>query len=538
MGKTVEHFDVVQIGYGPVGQALAALLGAQGWKVGVFERHNALYRFPRAGHFDHEVARILQGIGALEEIIDKVVVVEAYSWFNQHRELLLNFKSEGLAISGWSNGYMFYQPYLEAALNNAVAKNGSALVEFGWQAVGLYQHSDYVEIALRPFSHDSGANDSEGEPRLVRARYVVAADGANSFARNALGITLEDFGFKEQWLVLDLRLKQPIDPSSQEVRTAGSYQVCDPARPMMTAMLSAEVKRFGFMRMPRDPDGYLEKPETAWSLIRPWATPDTADLIRNVVYQFRSAMARQWRMDRVILAGDAVHLMPPFMGQGMCAGIRDAANLAWKLDLVLGGCVHESLLATYETERRPHVKAYIDLSVHVGKISCTTDVAEAAVRDATLMAGGMAPPPTPPCLEEGALQGGRAGARPIGSLGPQGHICVGNRCGLADDVLGHGRWQLISRRDPRGVLSAFSRTFAEELDIACLWFGDGGAEDLNGAYKKWFDQHDIEAVLVRPDFYIFGVAKSAAHVNGLMRELWDRIGWKDSVVDHAVARRS
>jgi 2-polyprenyl-6-methoxyphenol hydroxylase-like FAD-dependent oxidoreductase len=536
LDETVEHYDVVQIGYGPVGQALAAMLGASDWKIGVFERQEGLFGLPRAGHFDHEVARIFQGIGVLEDVLPELVAIESYAWFNQHRERLLTFNSEGNAVSGWPSSFMFHQPYVERALHNAVVRTGNVSVHFGWQAVEVLQQSDHVEVKLRPYGRSADAS-ARSECRVVRARYLVAADGARSFTRNALGIEVEDLGFREEWLVIDLRLNQPLDTTTKDIKTNGSYQICDPARPMMSAVLGAEFKRFGFMRMPGDPDGYLEKPETVWNLIRPFVTPDEAELIRSVVYEFRSILARQWRKGRVMLAGDAVHLMPPFMGQGMCAGVRDAANLAWKLDLVLRGRASDTLLDSYQIERRPHVRAYIDLSVHVGKISCTTDPTEAAARDATLKAGGMAPPPPPPRLEQGILQDGRMGDWSVGSLGPQARIRVDDRLGLGDDILGHRRWQLISKRDPNSALSEATRAFLDDLNVAYIWFGSGGAEDVDGVYAKWFADNKLEAAIVRPDFYVFGVAKSVEEIESLVLELRGRIAWKRAT-EHHPRRRS
>lgn len=519
-----EMYDVIQIGYGPVGQTLASLLGQRGWNIAVFERHKRLYGLPRAGHFDHEIARIFQGIGAVDAFIDKAVAIEAYTWFNRDRQKLLSFETEGTAISGWHSGYMFYQPYVEAALDSAVAKHNNVAVNFGWQAVALRQHKDFVEVTLTRYEKD-GAHGSEPETRTVRTRYVVAADGANSATRQSLGIQLEDLGFQEQWLVVDVRLKTPLDVNAAEIRKNGSYQICDPARPMMSTMLSAEHKRFGFMRMPTDSDGHLEDPETVWSLIRPWVTPDTADMIRSVVYQFRSTLACEWRKDRVLLAGDAVHLMPPFLGQGMCSGIRDVANLAWKLDLVLAAKVDDAILDSYQIERSPHVRAHIARSVHVGKISCTTDTAQAAARDAALLAGEMPPPPAPLVLEQGLLQSGRNSSDPIGSLGPQARIRLGQRTSLADNILGHGRWQLLCRKDPRSSLSMTTQNIIDDLNIACVWFGDGGAEDLEGVYKNWFNRYDIEAALVRPDFYVYGVAKTLSDIDALFIELRTSAAW-------------
>lgn len=519
-----EMYDVIQIGYGPVGQTLASLLGQRGWNIAVFERHKRLYGLPRAGHFDHEIARIFQGIGAVDAFIDKAVAIEAYTWFNRDRQKLLSFETEGTAISGWHSGYMFYQPYVEAALDSAVAKHNNVAVNFGWQAVALRQHKDFVEVTLTRYEKD-GAHGSEPETRTVRTRYVVAADGANSATRQSLGIQLEDLGFQEQWLVVDVRLKTPLDVNAAEIRKNGSYQICDPARPMMSTMLSAEHKRFGFMRMPTDSDGHLEDPETVWSLIRPWVTPDTADMIRSVVYQFRSTLACEWRKDRVLLAGDAVHLMPPFLGQGMCSGIRDVANLAWKLDLVLAAKVDDAILDSYQIERSPHVRAHIARSVHVGKISCTADTAQAAARDAALLAGEMPPPPAPLVLEQGLLQSGRNSSDPIGSLGPQARIRLGQRTSLADNILGHGRWQLLCRKDPRSSLSMTTQNIIDDLNIACVWFGDGGAEDLEGVYKNWFNRYDIEAALVRPDFYVYGVAKTLSDIDALFIELRTSAAW-------------
>ncbi|KUM23434.1 hypothetical protein AU467_08660 [Mesorhizobium loti] len=503
-------YDVVVVGYGPTGQMAAAQIGSRGWKVGAFERHPGLYSLPRAGHVDHEIMRQLQSIGAVDRFLEDAFRMTKYYWRNARGETLLTFDWDALGISGWASDYLLYQPHLEDALNASVSGQSNVEVHHGWLATGIDQDQGGVTLTLR--RSDPGSS----ETKVVRSRYLLGADGANSFVRTTLGIAQDDYGFKENWLVMDLRPKREVSFEFD------NGQICDPARPMCLFQLGKTHRRFEFMMMPGETREHLEKPETVWELIKPWMTPDDADLIRNVVYTFRSSMATRWRAGRVFLAGDSAHLMPPFMGQGMCSGLRDAVNIAWKLDLVLRGAADDALLDSYEAERKPHVKVVIDLSTEVGRISCITDPEAAAGRDAAILSGNVPPPPPFPWLQDGLLSGAADGSAVAGRLGPQGRIASGGLEGLADDILGRGKWQLISRSDLLGHLPTELASVLSSLGTVAISLDR--IEDSDGTYGAYLDANGLEAVLVRPDFYVYGASASQAEMCAVIEELRRQVG--------------
>ena len=222
----------------------------------------------------------------------------------------------------------------------------------------------------------------EVETRTFRCRYVVGADGANSFVRSRMDVSTTDLGFQYDWLIVDMLLQEPLEVEAR------AWQWCRPERPTTINPGGAPHRqRWEFMRLPGETIEELNSAETAWRLVGEFGlTPENAVLERHVVYTFRARWCDRWRDGRLFLAGDAAHLMPPFAGQGMCAGLRDGENLAWKLDAVLRGKALDSLLDTYGSERIGHVRHFIDLSVGLGRVICVTDPVAAAARDAQMKA--------------------------------------------------------------------------------------------------------------------------------------------------------
>ncbi|MDB5576030.1 MAG: hypothetical protein JWR80_1206 [Bradyrhizobium sp.] len=525
--------DIVQIGYGPVGQTSAALLGRAGHDVAVYERHPGLYALPRAGHIDHEIVRVFQSIGATDQVLVDAFRCSTYGWRNQHGETLLDIDWSQEGVSGWASDYLMYQPYVEEALDSAVRRHPNVTINHGWEAIEITQNADYVEVvfAKRHLESD-GQYRLSAERRRVRARYLIGADGANSFTRASAGLEFEDLGFKEQWLVTDFRQKRRLSFAFD------NGQICDPARPLCLFQLGKTHRRFEFMVLPDEDPQAIASEASVWALVAPWIDRNDAQLIRSTVYTFRSGNAREWRSDRILLAGDAAHLMPPFLGQGMCSGVRDAANLAWKLDIVLKGLAPETLLNSYMQERKPHVAGIIEQAVALGKISCTVDVEEARARDQALMSGQVPPPPPFPWLERGILRKtpSPAGETLVGRLGPQGRIARRGIEGLADDVVGAG-WQLICVAGAGRDLGAEALTAIETLDVRILEVGGQSAdaiEDLDGVYGDYLVKAGVQAVLVRPDFYIFGAAETAASIDALLVDLAAQLGLV-SQADFAIA---
>ncbi|WP_454743932.1 bifunctional 3-(3-hydroxy-phenyl)propionate/3-hydroxycinnamic acid hydroxylase MhpA [Cupriavidus necator] len=511
-------YDVVQIGYGPVGQVHAALLGQRGHRVAVFERHQSLYALPRAGHFDHEIMRIFQSLGCADEIAEDAFPATKYQWRNAKDEILITFDWDQVGISGWMSDYLMYQPHMENALHRAVQSLPSVVVHHGWEAIDIEQHDDCVSVTLERYCVDtSGKQKPTGERQTVRGRYLIGADGANSFVRTQLDLPWMDLGFNESWVVLDFKQRRPLHYEFD------NGQICDPSRPLCLFQLGKSHRRFEYMVMPGESREKLLSAEHAWEIVRPWVSVDDAELIRQVIYTFRSGLAKAWSKGRIFLIGDAAHLMPPFLGQGMCSGVRDAKNLAWKLDLVLSGKVGMRLLETYQEERSPHIKEIIDLAVQVGKVSCTVDPQAAELRDEAFRTGKVPPPPPFPKLTTGLLDGPSEAHSLVGTLGPQGKIELSGREGRADDLLGTG-WQLICDFDALASLSDASLDVLRYLDARIVRPMPSPETpdtiiDADGTYRNFFASNNVRAVLVRPDFYIYGAGSSPAELEAILGRL-------------------
>lgn len=371
-------------------------------------------------------------------------------------------------------------------------------VRRGWEVTGV---SDVpgapVEIALR--SHPGAT-----ERRVLRARAVIGADGANSVVRTVMDVEQTDLGYFFDWLVVDVVVHDDaprFDPPA--------WQLCDPARPTTLVPGGPGRRRWEFMRLPGETRDELDHAERAWELLAPWGVhPGNATLERHAVYTFQARWAHRWRRGRLMIAGDAAHLMPPFAGQGMCAGLRDAMNLGWKLDLVLRGAADETLLDTYDTERLPHVRHFIDLSMALGQVICLTDPDEAAARDARMLAeladpSLAPPPPAPPRLGDGLAAEDNDPA--AGHVAIQATVTAPTGEGLLDDVVGPA---VLLVRDGAAPPGTHHREALARLGFAVVTLGPGPAPgvvvDDTGAYERWLDELGADAVLVRPDFAVHG----------------------------------
>ena len=510
--------DVAIVGYGPVGQVLAALLGRAGHRVLVFERFKSIYGLPRAVHLDHEIMRLLQSLGLADVLGPEMIPVRDYHWFGADGETLLRFDVQGSARSGWESSYMFFQPELEAALDREGCAHPSVTVERGWAAERVVETVDGIELTVRHVHEPGpGRHEPPGEARTVRAAWVVGADGANSFVRETTGITRRDLGFQERWLVVDA---EPHDMSALgHLPTA--CQWCDPARPTTHMQSGPRHRRWEFMLLPDEEPSEFDDPARVWSLLEPWYRPEDGPLTRSAVYEFRSIVADQMCKGHILLVGDAAHLTPPFLGQGLCSGLRDAANVAWKLDLVLRGLAGDELLDTVELERQPQNEAIIRLAVDLGRILCQLDPEAAAARDEMVRAAPAPPPPELPPLTGGALHGG--GDPLAGTLSVQGCVAVAALEGRLDDVVGGGFQLIVAAGDPRAGLSREQRSLVEGLGMTLVSLdptAPHGVRDLDGRLTAWLREHGAHAVLVRPDFYVFGSASSPE----LLAELLDDLG--------------
>jgi 2-polyprenyl-6-methoxyphenol hydroxylase-like FAD-dependent oxidoreductase/catechol 2,3-dioxygenase-like lactoylglutathione lyase family enzyme len=513
--------DVAIVGFGPVGQVLAALLGRAGHRVAAFERHSGIYRLPRAVHLDHEIMRLLQSLGLADALAEELVPVSDYHWFGADGNSLLRLEAATSALSGWESDYMFFQPALEEELAGAAQSEPTVSVHRGWVAEDIADMDGSVELHVRHSAHD--------RTETVRARWLVGADGANSFVRTARGIGRRDLGFAEKWLVVDA---EPKDMSAL-AHLPPACQWCDPQRPTTHIQSGPRHRRWEFMLLPGESPEDIVDPERVWTLLDPWFTPDDGPLTRSTVYEFRSMLADRMRDGRVIIVGDAAHLTPPFLGQGLCSGLRDAANLAWKLDLVLRGVASAELLDTIDPERMPQNEWVIRVAIELGRVLCELDPQAAARRDAALRAAHEPPPLELAPLEGGMIRrGSEQSPDPLaGKLSVQGLVAADGLRGRFDDVVGRG-WALIAAAgDPLEHLDAGQRALLRSLDasVASLRAGaPGGITDVDGRLTRWLNEFGVHAVVVRPDFYVFGSAASPADLPTLVSDLAAQLGFGES----------
>lgn len=479
-----EQFDVAIIGYGPTGATLANLLVNCGLRVAVIEREAAMYHLPRAVHFDGETMRVFQAAGVAEALEDRVRVNPGMRFMSPEGDLLLDWpRPQGAGPQGWHASYRLHQPDLEQLLRARLAKKTNVTVFAQCRVVGLEDSGETVTLT---------GQEATGETRTLSASYVVGCDGARSFTRDVIGSGMDDQGFEERWLVVDVLLKR--DRSDLGDHT---LQFCDPDRPITYCRSPGNRRRWEITVKPGESDAEVTSPERLWDFLSRWITPEDADLERSAVYTFRSAVAHRWRKGRVMIAGDAAHLTPPFMGQGMCAGIRDAANLAWKLALCVKGLASESLLESYQAERAPNAQAFIETAVRLGGLINALDAQGALDLGEQTASGSKRMETIAPSLGESDLGGMLTALTPHrGALFEQPVLANGRKM---DDVVGYAPVLIVRNGLPEGVTpSAMVLSTVDHVELGAA-----------------LDRLDVDAVLLRPDRYIAGTATGEGDLAGL-----------------------
>jgi 3-(3-hydroxy-phenyl)propionate hydroxylase len=477
------RYDVAVVGLGPAGATLANLLALRGLTVLALDREPDIYRLPRAIHFDGECMRVFQTIGIADELAPTLVVAPGMRFVDAAGRLLIDWtRPTGIGPQGWHASYRFHQPLLEETLRRRLRACPSVDVRLRHDVFSMQVEADHVAVRLEDMS--------SGRLLCTEARYVVGCDGARSTVRRFMGSELDDLKSHERWLVVDLVLRRERPDLGDH-----SIQYCDPARPATYVRGAGMRRRWELMLLPGEDAAAMSRPEAIWQLLSRWITPDDAALERPVVYTFHSVVARGWRNGRMLIAGDAAHQMPPFLGQGMCAGIRDASNLAWKLAEVIGGTAPDELLDTYESERSPHVREFIETAVRLGAVIQTTDPDAAQRRDADLASRPQAFATPQPRLGAGAHDGsanaGRIAEQPTLADGAR----LDDRVGYRHALLIHPSWCPASAAD-------FTR------DVAVVVADSAAAHG-------WLERLGAGAVLLRPDRYVAGVAATPDDLRGL-----------------------
>jgi 3-(3-hydroxy-phenyl)propionate hydroxylase len=512
-----QTYDVIIVGLGPAGAVAACLLGLQGISTLVVEKKHTIYDKPRAVSIDHEVARILQNIGIGEELKAHVAPFTASEYFGVDGQLIkrLDMLPPPFPM-GWTPSIVFMQPALEALLRKRASEMASVDIRLGVELREVIQDDEFVSALL---------GDDAGGSFTVQARFLVGCDGATSTVRSCSGIPLDDLGFDQPWLVVDVLANATGLAKLPQV----SAQYCQPARPTTYIVCTGNHRRWELMLLPGEDPRRMEMPAEVWRLLARWIGPADAELWRSASYRFHALVASEWRRGRIFLAGDAAHQQPPFLGQGMCQGVRDVANLAWKLGRVLRNDSDARVLDSYGAERSAHVRQLHSVIIGIGGIVAERDEAAARSRDALLLeqAGGtvrsVPRQQLQPALSAGCISPQSNAGR--GTLFPQPMVagCAGPK--LLDEFTGACPRVVLSREFPS--LTDAQSEFVKQLGAIVIRITDaaGPADGDESVYcetesvtTNWFAKHDCLAAIVRPDHYVFGTASDS---DSLMRELTD-----------------
>ncbi|MDA9509169.1 FAD-binding monooxygenase [Bradyrhizobium sp. CCBAU 11386] len=519
MSSAVTGHDVLVVGFGPTGAVASGLLGRLGHRTLVVDRLAGIYDKPRAIALDHEIFRHFDNMGVAEAISPHVEPFTASEHFGADGQLIRRIDMVAKPYPlGYTPSMVFSQPPVEAELRRHALSFDCVRAALGVELVDLVQRPEHVEATLR---------DADGQLRSVTARYVLGCDGASSTVRQIAGIALEDLIFDEPWLVVDVR----VNPGAIARLPQSSAQFCNPARPVSFLIGPNNHRRWEIMLLPGEDPRAMERPENVWSLLAPWLAPADGELWRAASYRFHALVAADWRNGRVLIAGDAAHQQPPFIGQGMCQGLRDATNLVWKLDRVLKGTSPDGLLDSYTAERKQHVIELTGKIKAIGQSICERDPAAARRRDAQILSEGGGKPlvltrqEIIPPLRAGFLSEQDGAAR--GSLFPQPRIASDGGPRLLDQMTDPGLRVFIDGR--RSDASSLAALCAAHPDLPATAVAPAGAdkpgtlEEIDGVLAGWFDRHGVVAAIVRPDHYVFGTARSASELSRLLHDISSRL---------------
>jgi len=486
------RFDAIILGYGPVGAMAAGLLAGRGWRVAVIDRMADVYPMPRAVRFDGEVMRMFQELGIADEINAQCTPILGAEFVDANNKRLEGFDlpADLTDASGWSISSMFHQPLMERTLRTRVEAYEGVATYISHEAGTPVQTDEVVKVDLTPV--EGGASFS------LEADYLIAADGASSPVRKALGFELVSLGYDCDWIVVDVLLKRDV-PGLSSI----AQQICDPRRIVTYVPVVGMRRRWEFRLNPGEVKEAMTNDATIWEMLKPWVGPDDAVIERAAGYQFHAAIADQWCDRRIFLAGDAAHQTPPFLGEGMCTGLRDVANLVWKLDMVKRGLADDHLLETYQAERAPHALDLIDFAVETGKLM--DQIAEAHVTGnwPTSYAAAYGGDRGYPHLHGGvlALQEDDMSDGVTGFQGAQASVRLNGAAPSRLDDLAQANFHIISSQDLVPQLNDGHKAFLDLIGAKLFVLGAEArvTSELDALLAKY------DAIIVRPDRYVFGV---------------------------------
>lgn len=527
---TRDHWPVIVVGAGPTGLTLAGLLARYGIEVLVIERNPQTVQEPRAVSIDDESLRTMQSVGIINELVPNVVLGYGSEYFSPRGRRFLRVKPRTLEY-GYPRRNAFRQPVLERLLRDNLEQYRNVTVLFETELVEFLRSENEVTLQVR----------QAGTVIDLSCDYLIGCDGSRSFVRQTLGIDMHGSTFRERWLIIDV--EETTDPS----RDTKVY--CIPARPCLSLPGPNGTRRFEFMLHEGEQDADVLAANHVAALLRLYGTDDEAVLRRKVVYTFHARMADHWRAGRVFLAGDAAHLMPPFAGQGMNSGVRDAHNLAWKIAAVVSNHLGDALLDTYEAERKDHAAEMTQLAIRMGRVMMPRGRLQALATQTFFRALGLYPAARTyfaemkykpkPRFHRGFLLAPKSsfGKSLVGQLFPQAIVMTPVGVALLDDVLGDGFALLAPPGTPPRTLTDVRPAAASSLPIRSVAVLDkedssavaapiAAARDLRGDLAQLLLGHTAGLYLLRPDRYVAAffpikdIASASGAIAKLIRETW------------------
>ncbi|TNF83450.1 bifunctional 3-(3-hydroxy-phenyl)propionate/3-hydroxycinnamic acid hydroxylase [Pseudomonas sp. ICMP22404] len=514
-------YDVIIVGMGPVGALCANLAGLWGLDALVVEKSETVYANPRAMGFDHEVMRVFGNIGLADSIAEHVMPYRPSEYRTTGSQLIKRIDAAQPPFPlGWAPNYVFSQPPVERALREKIASFKSVTVELGSEVLSVDSTESQAHVRIQA---------KDGIERTVTAAHVLACDGGTSPIRTRLGLKMDDLAFDEPWLVVDVILNE----GAGEDLPKTNVQFCESARPCTFVVGPGRHRRWEFMINPDEQPSEISQPETIRKLIARWLPEQDYQLWRASAYRFHALILEQWKADRVFFLGDAAHMTPPFLAQGMCQGMRDALNLVWKIALVKEGLAAPDLLETYQLERAPHVRQTTLAAKEFGGVICERDSQRAAVRDARLIEQMQANPggTVRQSLIPGLSQGFIAQVPPAGELFPQPRVINhAGKTALLDEFTGQSfRVVIAAGFDASALLNCLrsSQSF-KGLPISVVRLVNAeqrGArsvdeyQEVDGVLSQWLERRGCNVVIVRPDHYVYGGAVTVAWAMELLESM-------------------
>ena len=503
------EYDVVVVGLGPAGTLFSLLLNDSSIRILGIDKDREIYNLPRAVNIDDEGLRIMQRLNLEHIYLDNSTVISGAYFVDDKLQKLsgMDIPKDFLTGNGWPPGAMFHQPYTDELLREELLKT-DCTIHLETELTEIIDKNDYYIVKTK--------NLSTLKENSVSTKYIIGADGASSKVRSILGIAQEDLDYDKNWLVVDVKLNQDNNLPGY------AAQICDPKRISTYIPAHLPYRRWEFILLEGETKEEMLKKDKIQELISPWIESDGYQIIRAAVYRFHSLLTDKFRHGNCFLIGDAAHQNPPFMGQGMMSGYRDALNLSWKLTAVIQKLLSENILETYEKERKPHSRFVVEGSAAIGKLmSAYSDAVKRGNSSDVpqeLLDKGYGSYSLPP-LDDGILYKGKSdNKRMVGFHFPQPLLMEGSKCKERYDHILGKRFCVVSKE--KVALTPDQKDFYKKIKTKFLVLEESMIN--NNPWIKEF-MVNSKTYIIRPDRHIFGSTSDKITFSELTRDFKERL---------------